>query len=299
MLKATTCEFYKSRLEYHTGEVLRYLAVESEPQSIVTNFRRLLTKDTPSYSLVEFVDDLFTSPNFRILTERISKPGQARNLVRQLRFLHRPWNAYTIFGDTANRLPSFQTVRIILLPGFAERRISPDSTFAKPMHARTKLLAPAFFRIAEKPKWVHAEIRMATYLLSHPKYKGHKCYLGISKKTCFSCGHVLKELGMFTTRGNHGKVYAQWTLPISLNVEPRYVGSLDKATENVKARLLEALQSSTSKQLVAVKESSITTPVTEPRSRTNIFQEFILDPRDLQREADWLRRSRPTNPKAR
>ena len=67
---------------------------------------------------------------------------------------------------------------------------------------------PAFEREASKRKWVHAEIIMATYLLSHPKYDCQDCYLAISKKTYFSCGCILHGLGTLNTRENHGKGYA-------------------------------------------------------------------------------------------
>ncbi|KAH7082728.1 hypothetical protein BKA63DRAFT_486180 [Paraphoma chrysanthemicola] len=286
-----TCNFYKSRLSFHTTQVLQYLAVESEHSDLVEAVRNLLTKDVLSHSPVKYVNDLFDSPQLETIINRICKEGQAKNLVRHLRYIHRPWNACTIFGDTAMRLPSFQTVRIILLPGYAKERISPDPTVVGSMQARMRTLAPTFFREAKKPKWIHAEIRMATYLLSHSTHHGSRCYLGISKRTCFCCGRVLEDLGLFTTRGNHGKAYAQWTLPASLSVEPRYAGMLDQVVENLKANLVKVLQSSASKPHAGVKESSLTTPVAEPGPRSDIFRKFIPDPRDQQREADWLRRS--------
>jgi hypothetical protein len=69
-------------------------------------------------------------------------------------------------------------------------------------------LRPAFEREASERKSVHAEIRMATYLLSHPKYDCQDCGLAISEKKCFSYGCILHGLGTFNTRGNYGKVYA-------------------------------------------------------------------------------------------
>lgn len=101
---------------------------------------------------------------------------------------------------------------------------------------------------------------MITYLLNRENTNQPFSYLGISKKTCFLCGHVLEKLGMFYTRANHGKMWSLWTLPPVLAIRDAYI----QRWERVVNHLLDVLRAKVSRQdlprMNAVKESTMSTP---------------------------------------
>jgi hypothetical protein len=291
-----TCQFYASRLSYHRQQAVQYLRAQSERDDVLARVRSILTRKLTLSQLVHSVNEILTSPLLlNTVIGLVCKPNRTTQFVRELKYLQRPSVACTIFLEAADRMSCFQTTRMTLLAGYASQTVAPASTFGVPIQNMvTERQRSTFRREAAKPKWVHAEIRMATYLLILLGNDHQDCYLGISKKTCFSCGCILRGLGTFDIRGNHGKVYAQWTLPISLSLTPRHIQSLTRAVHDLITRLRAIVQESTPNRLEAVRESSITTPVSEPRVAGNIFQAFIPDPRDEEREAEWRRQTRPT-----
>ncbi|KAK7428368.1 hypothetical protein QQZ08_005125, partial [Neonectria magnoliae] len=130
---------------------------------------------------------------------------------------------------------------------------------------------------------------LMTYLLGlrNPRFEVFP-YLGVSKKTCFLCGHILKEIGQFETRGNHVKCYSQWTLPSVLWTEPEATEKLVKAIP----RLRDILRQEAMEEVPyrdAEKESVMAAPI-QPRHRkeTTIFNAVVEDPRLLVREAEWI-----------
>jgi hypothetical protein len=289
-----TCHLYASRLSYHSGQALQCLRAESEREDVLAQSRYILSGRLTPSQLVKSVKEILASPHLDTFIGLICKPNRRAYFVCELRCLQRPSVACTIFTETANRISCFQTTRVTLLMGFSSRKVAPALTVGVPMLNMVEdRLRPVYEREASKPKWVHAELRMATYLLSHPRYDCQDCYLGISKKTCFSCGCILHGLGTFKTRGNHGKVYAQWTLPVLLVLAPRRMQSLTKSVHDLVTKLIGILQRVTPQSLKAIKESSITTPV-PARVACTIFREFVPDPRDEEREAEWRRRTKPS-----
>lgn len=70
--------------------------------------------------------------------------------------------------------------------------------------------------VLPKPVHVHAEVQLAMLLITYKSDSDYtlveNCkYIGCSKKSCYLCSQFLH--GLYRTRGSHGKVYHQWTLP--------------------------------------------------------------------------------------
>ncbi|KAI0197861.1 hypothetical protein F4808DRAFT_452350 [Astrocystis sublimbata] len=141
----------------------------------------------------------------------------------------------------------------------------------------------------EKPKWVHAEMNVLIHLLSHGGLEEAAVpYLGVSKKTCYLCGHVIRQIGGFGTRGNHGKIYPQWTLPSSLPILPANAQSFQAVVENLQNVLHHDLHKPVPKGRDAEKESLLAAPISAPYPTTRtLFTESIPDPGRQQREAEF------------
>jgi hypothetical protein len=154
----------------------------------------------------------------------------------------------------------------------------------------TRQLKQKFRNEVGKRKNVHAEMVLVAYLLG---WKGLRSevfpYLGVSKKTCLLCGHLLRELFFFETRGNHGKCYSQWTLPHTLRTNPELAERLQSAVQ----RLRDILRDEVTKHDVpyrdAEKESVMAVPVPPRYERYSTpFNSVVEDPRFIARETEWL-----------
>jgi len=116
------------------------------------------------------------------------------------------------FLKVVQECSGFRNVKNVLLKNLPSRKVK-SWPLPKEDFSVTPELAPKFSNEVKKRKYLHAEMVLMAYLLV---YKGFHSdvfpYLGVSKKTCLLCGHMLREIGFFETRGNHGKCYSQWTL---------------------------------------------------------------------------------------
>jgi hypothetical protein len=145
--------------------------------------------------------------------------------------------------------------------------------------------------VSARPKWVHAEILMATYLLSQSELDSLVGYLGISKKTCFCGGRILQNLKRFSTHGNHGKIHAQWTLSRSCNLSPRYAEQIRVKVSALRVALLPNVKAVGSRPHQAIEECSITSLAPPQPVMSTIFNEHVADARNRARKAAWLRHS--------
>jgi hypothetical protein len=154
----------------------------------------------------------------------------------------------------------------------------------------TPQIEPKFRNEIEKHKNIHAEMMLMAYLLPCSGLgSGVFPYLGISKKTCLLCGHMLREIRFFETRGNHGKCYSQWTIPNTFRTNPEVAETIRKAVQ----RLRDILWDEGIKRDVfhrdAEKESVMAVPVPPSYGRKRTpFKSIVEDPRLLTRETEWL-----------
>ncbi|OJI86029.1 hypothetical protein ASPTUDRAFT_53329 [Aspergillus tubingensis CBS 134.48] len=160
---------------------------------------------------------------------RIEVLPKANKIVRELGYILRPIVAADTFDKAAREISNFQRVKIELLPGYKAESVTPSLSL-----------------VSRTPQ-----------------------YLGISKKTCFMCGHFLQSLSQFQARNNHGKVYSQWRLPKSLIMPPKYCETLDNAARNLR----DVMQCE-----FAPQHMRIWSP----------FSRHVPDPKLQARESEWL-----------
>ena len=171
-----------------------------------------MSRKISAHNFVQCVESLSDNTDFYTNLKTASTPAKLTRLVEQIAFIRRPMRSAIVFCRAAQHIASFQKVKIRLLTSFPSKSVQhvllPKGEFP---------MSPSFQRKFEaeltKVKWVHAEIQVMIHLLGEGSPVGMVTYLGASKKTCFLCGHVIRQMCQFQTRGNHGKMYSQWTLP--------------------------------------------------------------------------------------
>jgi OTT_1508-like deaminase len=86
---------------------------------------------------------------------------------------------------------------------------------------------------AEKPA-IHAEISLLFHLLRQGNDTQRVFpYIGISRKSCYLCGHFLASVGIIQTRGCHDVEYTRWTLPSRYILHHHYGNKVVAALEKL------------------------------------------------------------------
>ncbi|KAJ5538289.1 hypothetical protein N7494_007768 [Penicillium frequentans] len=285
-LQAILSEYYTPRLNYHASQLLALIKKKKEMRILIASLKAFLSGEVASTTLVEIVDDICLSTTFYSGINKLFTAKQAKRIFHELGSLCRPLYACTTFWEAACEIEGFQSMKFTLVPGEKAKQVPPSiSLRTQPL---TKVNQKNLELVLQKKKWIHAEMGMVTHLISKDSVAQTFPYLGISKKTCFLCGHILQSLGLFQARNNHGKVYSQWTLPSSLIVPSLYQGKLDLAVQNLHDVLRRECAVDDDENMDAVKESTISTPVAPRRAIWSPFNRHIPDPRSKARQAEWL-----------
>ena len=109
----------------------------------------------------------------------------------------------------------------------------------------------------KKPLNIHAEMQVLFFLLDSERNGIQPFpYLGISKKKCLLCGHFIADLPDFETRGNHGKIYPQWTLPRQVHLQERYQAPIEAAKLSLMRRVVSLASVQDQLRPKFIKESS-------------------------------------------
>ena len=288
-LQRTLVEYYCERIQYHAQNVNSKengktgLAFFKEDGCIGVISGRL-----DVYLFAKTVEDLSYSTDFYTNLKANLTSTELRFIVNELGFIRRPMQGAFHLCLFAQRCSGFRNIRIILLNSLPARRVEAWQPTEANVSLKPRLKAKFNIEV-KKQKNIHAEMMLMMYLLGTQTPRSDVFpYLGISKKTCLLCSHILKEIGQFKTRGNHGKCYAQWTLPLTLWTEPETTEKLDLAVQ----RLREILREKTTEEdphMNAEKESVLAAPIPPIYSRVaTIFNAVVEDPRLAGREAEWI-----------
>ncbi len=273
---------YIPRLKYHVQSLLKQLERHDVIAGFARDCRGFQSGTVSALALVELADRVSSSQAANMQITTSYDDGASSRILSDIQCIRRPLLTCDALYDAARRVDGFQQLQFLLLTGYKAKEATPcTSPSSGPLNELVEC------QLA-KPKWVHAEIRMITYLLNYDGARDAFRYLGISKKTCFLCGHIIQKLGNFNTRGNHGKIYSQWTIPSALELRDKKIETWELTIKY----LQDVLQSEATRKelphLQAVKESTVTTPVAPQIERSNVFTSHIPDPRLRERESTWL-----------
>lgn len=176
--------------------------------------------------------------------------------------------AYETFIETALRLSVFKKMKIVEINAGVNEEVAKQM-----LHAMPPIVSAQFGRLTSRqrkmfkrrlalPCFVHAEIQLLMQL-ERPTAKDSNAarvfrYIGCSKKTCYLCCKFIEEHGSFRTRGTHGKVYDQWTVPASSDIPLSSAFRIKVALLNVENDMITRFENCLgSRQLPHVPESSI------------------------------------------
>ncbi|KAI7539608.1 hypothetical protein KC331_g9655 [Hortaea werneckii] len=97
--------------------------------------------------------------------------------------------------------------------------------------------------------FVHAEIQMLVHCQRLPVEKRPR-YIGTSKRPCFLCFHFIRAHNQYATRGSHGEVYNQWTVPANQDsMSPGQRAELTSALKQTSNAVRQALQRSKARRM--------------------------------------------------
>jgi hypothetical protein len=286
--------YYIPRLKHHAKALLGLLSKGENTMEFTTCLKAFLNGLIPASAFVEMVDDLGHSTDFYSQLKENFSALEVHRQGREMEYICRPRHSFATFHQAAREIAGLKRVKIVLLPGYKSRRVLQQPLLC--LDLQSKKHQQRLDAMLQKPKWVHAEMRMILHLFSTDIVAQMFPYLGISKKTCLLCGHVLSQLGIFQVRNNHGKVYGQWTLPRIVAMPAANHGRLDTTIQKLRDVLHHEYNSEDNEQLALIKESTISTPVAERQNMWSPFNRSIPDPRLHSREIEWLsQRKNPTD----
>lgn len=289
-LQSTLVEYYSQRIRHHAKNVM-----SAENGNTELNFFKdggcngVVSGHLAVYDFARDVEAISYSTGFYTELEVNLTPNKLRRVVEELAHIRRPMQGAGAFLYVAQQCPGFCNVKIVLLNGLPARKVKiwqlPKGEFPV-----TPQLEPKFRKEVEKHKNLYAEVVLMAYLLSYRDLCSEIFpYLGVSKKTCLLCGHLLQGMGYFETRGNYGKCYSQWTFPHILWTNPEVAESLRTAFQRLRDILRDKGIKHDMTYRDAEKESVMAVPV-PPRygRKTTPFNSVVKDPRFLTRETEWL-----------
>ncbi len=166
------------------------------------------------------------------------------------------------FEEITSKLGSFNKVTIALLP-HASIIIKPpenplnlkqtldllrlplESQTVKAMMGKSSISGGIrdFAKLQKHKPQVHAEVQMLLFLCTNsPSFHGVLPYLGCSKLSCFLCARLLQYHGSFTSRGCHGRVFSQWTVPRTAGLMPKQCERISQALTQLQKALKKELK---------------------------------------------------------
>lgn len=280
-------EYYSPRIRYHASNLMSIEAGKTGMKFFgEVGCGGVASGRLDVREFARDVEELSYHTGFYAQLKATLTPRRLQRVVDELALIRRPMRGAVELLRVAQQCSGFRKVRIVLLNSLPARKVG---TWRLPVTDVPAKLAGDFHKEVKKKKNVHAEMVLVAYLLGLASSRPPVFpYIGVSKKTCFLCGHILREMG-FETRGNHGKCYSQWTLPPAVWVGPQVAA---KELGQAVHRLRDTLRGEAAKDVSkrdAEKESVVAVPV-PPRYQTtmSLFNAVVEDLRFSAREAEWF-----------
>jgi len=173
--------------------------------------------------------------------------------------------AYRTFIEIAQTLPSFGHIKFVLVPRPAVSPKPPQrpATLKQTLgmlkldlnlNITKKVLGndwtvgkteERFKNLQKQNLNVHAEVQMLIALATNESVKSDLFpYFGCSKLSCFMCSRFIQAYGRFTTRGCHGRLFKQWTVPNADGLLPGQSDRIARALVSVQKELKKKLKES-------------------------------------------------------
>ncbi|KAI1635726.1 hypothetical protein F4809DRAFT_429173 [Biscogniauxia mediterranea] len=233
---------------------------------------------------------LFTISQFESIDPK--KPSFGRKIYETINLLGRLRGAFWTFIRGAERIEGFDQLRVrcvelqslmeasskrkrkmlrtrawtigqafksLDLPFTDERTKALMSSGADKVHINTKdKLVSKFDKLKAPDDEIHAEVQLVLDLARRASsFDEAFKYIGCSKRSCLLCASLISNIGSFTTRGCHGKVYGLWVIPELNGLNPNAVESIHSGVKKLEDNIKEILLDRQGRPIVHAKESTI------------------------------------------
>ncbi|KAF4123095.1 hypothetical protein GMORB2_6643 [Geosmithia morbida] len=301
-LYRTSVEYYDPRIRHHVKSMV---SVENGTTGIEF-FRgdgccgRFISGEIDAFAFAKMVDRVSHHDRFNTKLEASLVPNKLRRVREELEFIKRPASSLDVAVKVAREYSGFRHTRVLLIKSLPARKVKAWKSLDEPTLGFAGIdiaqrLRKKFDDRVRRPKNIHAEMVLMAYLLGSGRSTPGTSfpYLGVSKKTCLLCGHILREMGRFESRGNHGKCYSQWTLPPALWSRLGTDDRLRTAASRLGSALREEGLKIEAPRRDAEKESVMAAqlPPRYEHSET-LYNIASGSPGNAEREAEWLARIR-------
>lgn len=191
-------EYYSERIRHHAINVM---SVEKGDMRL--NFFKdgacngVVSGHLAVYDFARDVEAISYSTDFYTELKLNLTPHKLRRVVEELAHIRRPMQGAEALLHVAQQCPGFRNVKIVLFNSLPARKVKTWQ-LPKEEFSDTPQLEPKFRNEVKKHKNLHAEMVLIAYLLGCKGLCSEVFpYLGVSKKTCLLCGHLLQEIGFF------------------------------------------------------------------------------------------------------
>jgi hypothetical protein len=195
-LQTKLVEYYTPRIQFHVRELVKHEGGKTNMAFFTETCHDFLSTKIPAYNFVQRVVDVSDNTDFYANLRAAFSPAKSKQLSQDLGFIERPMRVAKIICQIAQENANFRTVKIRLLRSVPRRTVQhmllQREEFPRSTDFETKYTA-----MLAKAKHVHAEIRVMTYLLGEGSLAKTIPYLGVSKKPCFLCNHIIQNMGQF------------------------------------------------------------------------------------------------------
>lgn len=271
-------EYYQKRLEFNVQGLAQglesYLTMTDTAHATKKRLCRLAELlSHPMATGTEWHEIIYTAYELRYDKSTKSDLNEtagsaSEKLWQRIMLLGRLRVAYETFIEAAMHLAVFKKVKIVEnnvglneeVAGQLSRKLPPRvSTQFERLTSRQR---KAFKKRLTLPCFVHAEIQLLMQLERLPRKDSNAVrvfnYIGCSKRTCYLCCKLIQEHGSFRTRGTHGKVYDQWTVPALTDISIASTFRFKVALHNIELDMITRYEKSLgSQRLPLVPESSV------------------------------------------
>jgi hypothetical protein len=173
---------------FHVQSFLRLLQRYKVDADIIHACRQFQAGAMSALGIVERANTAAGDTTFVALVRALNNGDAATRMLSEIHCIRRPQLACDAICKAAREVDGFRKTMVRLLSGYSPRKPEPCPP------TLTRSWNHSSMSHLRKVKWVHAEIRMVTHLLNDNIFYRAFPYLGLSKKTCLLCGHIINHL---------------------------------------------------------------------------------------------------------
>ncbi|KAJ5318497.1 hypothetical protein N7476_004917 [Penicillium atrosanguineum] len=126
--------YYSARLRHHAKALLKSLGKGEKMRDFTTCLKAFLDGSIHPSAFVEKVDYLGYSTDFYSQLNDNFSPSEVHRQGREMEYICRPGHSFTTFHEAACEIAGLKRVKIVLVPGYESREVSPQVSLCLKHH---------------------------------------------------------------------------------------------------------------------------------------------------------------------